>query len=398
MSQEIFKIKKDFIRINLSNRILAKAARISEVTQIGKKEKTLDSFLNKTWEARKKEAIQKAVSQIKKTTTPQRIISIINNTMENWENDVKTFFESSAFDMFELGRIAGFKKATRQDNRTLRYGIGERGGNSIEDIKKQDFNITPSLTLADKQAIAALTEHQVFWIGKFYKSGLSKKIGQLVRETILETGMGSVSAGKVLRKTLEDAFSFVQIPKGFNGTPQSYFEMLSANTATVARVTGQLRSFAEIGITTYRISNPGDKRTCQRCAFMNGREFTVTQGLRQMEADLNADSPEAVKEVHPWLTLKEMKAVGTTNTALAKAGLALPTYHGKCRCTVDISTSSQTFDNLQPIIPPAPNKPTKPININPIREKIPQSATDGLSDGALAFFAWLLSTEDFEEN
>jgi hypothetical protein len=75
---------------------------------------------------------------------------------------------------------------------------------------------------------------------------------------------------------------------------------------------------------------------------MDGKVFTTTQGLQQVEEELNAKSPDAVKAAHPWHTPKQLKEISPTpnrikgpegdrdSQKLAGAGFSLPPFHFRC--------------------------------------------------------------------
>ncbi len=84
---------------------------------------------------------------------------------------------------------------------------------------------------------------------------------------------------------------------------------------------------------------------CKRCSHLNGKTFTVKQGQQMMAAELAAKRPNDVRSIHPWVSFKQITAVSSKpghvshadSANLAKAGVALPPVHFKCRCIVDVA-------------------------------------------------------------
>jgi hypothetical protein len=360
MNAKMIDTELDYIRLSIVDRIISKTANVSEITQIGRSEKRIRSFFLKTWSDR----VKKNYTIIKNIKSVSTIIKKINKNMNSWKHDVSKVFSLELSNVYKLARIAGYKKATEQTKEPLRYGLPK------QNIKKAKV-VLPEFDLVDEKTVESIIQHQTFWVGEVYNEKMSDEIARTVRETMVESGLGPDEASKLLRENLEKIFETIILPTGFVGTPESYFSGLAANSYTVARIHGQMRSFSEIGITSYEISNPGDKRTCSRCAHFDGKVFRTENGVEQIVKELSLKDPKKIKEVHPWPSLSEIKKISSKggfisgsdglrdSEKLAKAGLSLPPYHFKCRCTVDISTESSTFENLQPLSMPLLNKKSK---------------------------------------
>jgi hypothetical protein len=352
------------IRLALADRLIAKNVAVSELSQISRSEKRTFLFLEKSWEERKKVAIEIASKYAEKTKDADLIFSKINSIMEKWKDDVLKIFATEFSSAYRLARIVGYKKATGQIKTALQYGAP-----NYSEIKKAKIKeVLPNFDLIDDKNITALTKHQTFWIGDFWDKNVSSSIAKTTKDVIAQTGGGSAIAGKLMKEKVDKDLSYVRLPTGFVGTPKQYFEGLTANAFTVARAHGQMRSFSDIGITKYVITNPLDNRTCPTCEHMDGKEFTVRQGVDQMHSELKAKNKDQVKSVHPWLSLGKIKSISPNagkstfedSIALAGEGQSLPPYHYKCRCGVDISTESMRYEDLEPLYPPSPDEPAKP--------------------------------------
>ena len=252
-------------------------------------------------------------------------------------------FEKEVGQIYRLARIAGWRKATKQTKASLSYDTP----NLTEIIKAapaKGFSVLPSFNVVDDAAIEALQDQQVFWLGELYGENVAEGIASTVSETIVEAGTNRRVAGNLIQERLTEQLGHIRTPTGFHGSAAQYFEGVAALAATHARAFGQLTSFDEVGFTTYEIVNPRDSRTCPVCNHVNGKTFTVAQGRSQMESVLDAEDPDAVKAAHPWMTIKQIKAVSpkpgkqpaADSKALAAKGQALPPYHFRCRCAVDV--------------------------------------------------------------
>jgi len=356
-----------------TDEIIAKVLKVSEMAQIARSEKRLREYLYLKWKQRSKKAVDKAVQLAIELKSNKEIIEAVNKIMYGWYDDVEKVFIDESNKTFKLAKIAGFKKATGIIDIPLDYTVEPFVEIEKARPKKTKPSVVaalkPSFNVADKQAINALVDHQLFWVGNHYSKNVSDQVAKVVKETMAEAGTSSRAAGKIMSKELEKVLATVKSPVGFMGTDKQYFEALSANTMTVARVHGLMRSFAEVGITKYQINNPIDNRTCETCLYLEGKEFSINEGMDQMHAELSAKTAEQVKEVHPWLTLNQIEEISSSpgyikgeagridSKALSENGQAFPPYHYRCRCSVDVSVEIKTFEQvLTPMIPPTPTK------------------------------------------
>jgi len=351
--------------LRASDDIIAKAAKISEVAQIARTERRMREYLDAEWEKRAKKATEAAAKMAAQGKTAKQITTAVDKIMNAWAGAIKPVFLKEVDRIYRLARTAGHKKANRQTAKPLVYDMPK-----FEKVKKAAkgqqvvAQLLPAFDLVDESAVAALQNHQVFWMGDLYKKGVSPEIAKITRQTMIEAGGDPSKAAKLMKERMKTTFAQVKVPAGFTGTTKQYFEGVAANAATTARVHGQMRSFMSIGITTYTISNPGDQRTCPRCSHMDGKVFTVRQGADQMQSVMSATTPDQVKAAHPWPTESQLKSVSpkpgpqgaADSKALSAANITLPPFHFRCRCTVDVNESSGSYDNLTPMtVAAAPN-------------------------------------------
>jgi SPP1 gp7 family putative phage head morphogenesis protein len=106
----------------------------------------------------------------------------------------------------------------------------------------------------------------------------------------LEQGLGRAEIASALERAATDT---LKQPSRF------YWETVAGAFTGRARSYGQLSSFAEAGITRYRIEAVLDEHTTPTCRFLHGREFTIASALASFrEAE---ERPEDLKVIHPWV-------------------------------------------------------------------------------------------------
>ena len=347
--------------------LIAKVLKLSEPSQMAKSEIRMREFLIGSWRSFSKKAISKAVKMAKDLEKPKRIAEEVDRIMNGWSEEAAPVVVDEMEIIFRLALDAGYKKATNQISESLDYNVPKTESIKKAKTKPNIYELTPGFNLPDQRALEAIQSHQVFWVGEHYSENVSSTVSDTTRNVMLASGASPREAGLLMQSSMRDTLSHVRVPKGFSGTDEQYFEALAANAATTARVHAQLRSFMAVGVTTYRINAITDKRTCQRCSHMDGKEFSSSQGAGLMDEVLNAKTPEEIKHIQPWPTEKELKEISPSpgktgkddSDALAAMGICLPPFHFKCRCTIDISAESTRYDQLQPQTPPSPRKPPK---------------------------------------
>lgn len=247
-----------------------------------------------------------------------------------------------------LGNIS---KALSTPLTPRQHKIAQRHLLSIWRIAKRtvsrSFDFSPSFSQFDSTAVKILNNHQMYWIGNFYSDHLGKRISKVAREVLIEKGLGHEHAANSIRRELGliegGKTSYAKsVPSKYAGNPKLYFEQVVSNAAHQARTFSSITAMDEAGINLFRLSNPMDRRTGQKCQIMNGQTFTVKSGKAQMLNVLSADTPDKVKEASPWLSLSELKSVvggaekgsDKATASLEDAKVILPPFHGKCRTEV----------------------------------------------------------------
>jgi SPP1 gp7 family putative phage head morphogenesis protein len=345
-----------YILVASGDDLVAKALVLSEVAQIAKAELRIQELLTAAWQQRSKQAALRAGGLAGGGKSASTIELEIRRVMKKWQTDVSRPFSAVVKKIYKLARVAGHKKATKQSKLSLQYTsamVEELDVTKADDEPVATALLLPRFDLLDESAIEMLQDDQMLWIGRHYDSNVRDVVREVARD-VQTRGLGRREAAVQMMAAVREALGHVRIPGGFTGTDKQYFEGLAANTATNARVRGQLRSFVDIGITIYELVNPMDYRTSEICAHLNGKQFAVQDAVSQVESEAGATSPDQVKEAHPWLSYKDILAISPTagqvsaedSRALAAEGVMIPPFHFRCRTTIDISRSHTSFSDL----------------------------------------------------
>lgn len=97
---------------------------------------------------------------------------------------------------------------------------------------------------------------------------------------------------------------------------------------------GFLGEAAFSGATEYVINEVMDSKTCPVCQTMNGKTFSVADGLRHAMELLSLQDPNDIKQSSPWPSQSRanVERLGKmSSTDMMNAGLDLPPYHPMCR-------------------------------------------------------------------
>ena len=290
---------------------------------IVKVEAALEKLLLGSWSAQAQQAIKEAAKVVESFSGPLT------------QNEVQLILAAVAKAMGP-----DFASLTKEDATRLvgtAYLLGRK-------VTAQAVGLKPKLAVVDEAARSILTEHTVFWIGQHYDAALGGEIAGIVRELALESGLGRVEVGRKLKEALGGVF-----PKS-----DAYWRGLAATTVTRARAMGAVQSLVEAEVEEYEIMAMLDERTCELCAHLNGKTFRTEHAVALRDALLDANTPEDVKQIHPWRTLKEIE--DWDEEKLARGGLSTPPYHFNCRCTYVAKTFKEVegqplaieFPSLQP--------------------------------------------------
>ena len=229
--------------------------------------------------------------------------------------------------------------------------------------RSKKVDIIATMSLGDKRIIDHLVTSQSHYITDEYGRravGYSQTAKKIVGKG-LKQGLGRDAIARELQASLG-------VKAGLRSSAH-YWRVISAAFTGRARTFGQLSSFRDAGIERYRFLAVLDERTTDQCRFLDGKIFKVSKALDLFEKSADADEPEAVKDIMPWIRAgrnadgeRELfildregnrtsvatvvrSGVGSVDDtgefkngmdteALSNAGIIMPPLHGLCRSDV----------------------------------------------------------------
>jgi len=204
-----------------------------------------------------------------------------------------------------------------------------------------ELGLKPRLGRPDTLSQEWMGRAYPWWIGEYHSTVLGKQIAAIAQHAILELGLSGNELSQLVRAQLTRLYGLgpgekspVKVPRSFRGNPEMYWVGLANNAATTARVFARLSAMEEAGITRYVLVTVGDERVCSLCRWMEGKEFTVAQGVAQRARILQTTNSEEYKAVAGWRTLKQAQDIfdGGGSDGLVEAGMHCPPLHYLCRC------------------------------------------------------------------
>jgi len=289
--------------------------------------RAMDKVMGDSWEKKSNAARKKAVKKMSGAKTSAAGLTAALAVLTSELSKVMTAKE-----------MKRFKALTDSFYRTAKKAASK--------VNKTDF----VMNKIDTEVVGALSENGPYWIGDFYSTHLSERIAEVGYQAGVETGLAPKDAAKQLDSALKKEFARTggpstyesTVPARFAGRIDQYNQIVVSNVAQRARVYSGVASMHDAGIERYVFSAVMDERTTEICQEMNGRVFTVAQGMKHLEAVAEADSPEAFKNAHPWPANAEaVRAIAGTGSLteqsdnLAQAGIPMPPLHGHCRSVVE---------------------------------------------------------------
>jgi len=332
-------IATSFRRLNKVEVAIEHAAAVPEFASMMRMERRLHEAMLGEWTERSNVAIAKMVRAAPATLTPTFLESVpgrlISGFGKSWPTkSLKGLMGDVVEDTYKLAQQVIGKKAD-----------GKKGYQKPL-VFKVDASpaIAGAFSVLDEEAVAALTDSQVFWLGQHFDATTTDAIRDA--GWIDLAGRSGVEAGEALRRAAEKSFGVGQ----FAAHGNAYFDGVAINAATTARVTGSIFEMKDIGITRYRVVSVMDERTTPICEHLDGKLFSVDNAAARMDKILGAGSPDAVKELHPWHPHDFLDVLGdegvdiqvgvslstSDSVKTAEAGFGFPPYHFGCRTTVDI--------------------------------------------------------------
>lgn len=325
--------------------------------------------LHKTYARRVKKGTKAAVDWFTKRAwpnlTPQDVTGVgkrMREAMDGWAEEVQPVLFPVTREAYLQGKQTIWARAVgtlppRPTAESPRI-VQDPKGRPVIKATTDRAQVKPSFALVDQGAVQVLRSRGLFWINRHYEQHLSERIRLVSQQTIIEQGLGRREAARMLMNELPAAMGMTQsqlmttIPVGWTGTAVQYMDGIAANVVTTARVAGSFQGLREVGASHYTVVNPSDRRTCSECEFMNGKTFPVEDGASRMDNELATGDPLTIKDQHPWHKLPVilqntgLKASDTGRvsagkaSALSEGGYGFPSYHFRCRCTIDVAVDA----------------------------------------------------------
>ena len=187
----------------------------------------------------------------------------------------------------------------------------------------------------DKDAVRMAQKNLLYWVGESYENAIRGRINRAA-ETAAKMGLGRADFGRLLEKEFA----------GVVGRSSAYWNVVSSAALGRTRSFSRLLFMEKVGVETYEIINPMDERTTEICRELDGTTFQVERAREIVQEVMDAEDPETVKTVQPWLVWDDKaggfykqhdadKTVLPKDAAsLADAGVMLPPFHGRCRSDI----------------------------------------------------------------
>ncbi len=230
----------------------------------------------------------------------------------------------------------------------------------------QGLAIAADFNALDRRIVRHLTTSQANYVRDEY-GRRHEAFGERARQIVaqgLEAGLGREDIARDLEAAARDVIA---------GRGSFYWETVAGAFVANGRSFAQLSAYAEAGIDRYIIEAVLDERTTEICRFLDGKTFSVENGLGTFER-VEAN-PDAAKELTPWVrdgvdaqgrrimfvdrggstrrvAIVDRPGIGTrdergsysaglSTARLQEIGVSFPPYHGLCRSTTVADVSAQ---------------------------------------------------------
>jgi hypothetical protein len=280
---------------------------------------SLSELLGESWEEAYSEAIDLAIIEMANQSTKEKSLDALLKTLTLFLFEFVTPEKQKEIDIVVNSIYSSFKN----------FYAG-----SLE-IEAKFFSL-------DEKVIKYLANEGPYWIGNFYNNHLSQRISEIGRAIVLDGSIGIGQSSILMKNALEKEFALTGGPTSFQselsapfaGKAQNYIDIISSNAAVKARNYSNIISFDQAEIEVYEFTAVMDNRTSEICQYMNGRKFSTSTAVNLIDRITEADSPEEVKGITPWVSAKEAVNIGgkgnieSQNENLASAGIMMPPLHG----------------------------------------------------------------------
>jgi len=240
--------------------------------------------------------------------------------LTNGYGPIKTREMNNILTIIEQGIVTRFVEGSNNGLPKIINGAYVKGKKDVFKKFKQKVKFAE----IDDKAKDWLFDHHMYWIENYYDKHVSKKISDVVTESLKE-GLGRKDTGKKLKEFFDDY-------PGVPNKPEVYWRGTAANAMNRTRNFGLIQGYEELGIKELRVSAIIDERTSSICLRLNGKIIPVSRAVGQRDLLMAADDPEDVKTITPWVSVDEIKGLSTKS--IMDKGVIMPPYHFHCRTTV----------------------------------------------------------------
>ena len=171
--------------------------------------------------------------------------------------------------------------------------------------------------------IAAMAKAGKFYAEKFFETRVVPSLFAAVDKAI----NGNTLAASTGYKLVQDALS-----KGLKDT--AYWNVVANAATSRAYHYGLLRGGLVSGYTGVRFIAILDERTSDICRALSGVTWPLYQAMDLMERVAQAETPDEVKNITPWVKADTIK--GMSPNELAGIGVMVPPLHGRCRSVLEL--------------------------------------------------------------
>lgn len=340
---------------NAVSEILEKADKPSATTD--RIEKSLTRFLAKQWKGWANKAVPLALAILKgnmdaKVTKKdgQQIIDKLEDGLKGYPDsvsdrvtkDIKSFYKKnkSIFaDRFDV-KGKGKKSELTFDGQSI-----SSAGKNFDKSRLENLAAFGSV---DVNTVNSLTNLTMISIGDHFALNLKPAVTKAIMEGVVERGLNKKNAAEYLRQELTKIVGSVNqaVPASIAQMGEErvndYFKGLVTTNMNFARNFGQVTAMEEAEIARYMIVAIIDDRTTMICLQLNGQTFEMRYAVEHRDRVAEMESVDELKDFAPWhrdisevgLSADRNKEAPSAQEVLAKAGMALPPFHFRCRSEV----------------------------------------------------------------
>jgi hypothetical protein len=321
--------------------IIYKARKNKDEAKIQALQDKLAKSMGDRWQVEAKRAIGKMDRQVLrgsgkfKESDKKKMLKIAESFLSDFGDMFKKEIEKTVEQVYQIGKNKFFKTQISQVTKAKAKGK----------MTAADF------VARDEALVAGVADQYKVAVNVFYEENLSETLVNLIDDVMFD-GAESLAKADAYEEIisrlqrhlgLDDQSLSGLKPPGFTGTARQYFTNEIQTTVTRARSWGNISALQEAEVTEYVIVNPDP--ISEICQMMNGRVFKTETAIKQMGAMLDAETPDELAEVTPWVsdledfgvTKDNMKLDDEkTNIKIQESGLAAPPYHSKCKSDIEI--------------------------------------------------------------